>query len=134
MTNLVYEGMPFVIPVLLATGRVGYLAKGEAGVQGSRVLLGWLAAFHSLQAVCVAEIFVSMIFIVIFGWEMRRVMNLSARAFVRSQSRSVLVTICSLGGPPCRYSISGSRQRIPCPPCWLPQSWVELDGSPACSW
>lgn len=99
MTNLVYEGIPFVIPVLLATGRVGYLAKGEAWVQGSRILLVWLAAFHSLRAVCAAEILVSMIFFVIFGWEMRRVMNLSARAFVRGQFRSVLVTVCSLGGP-----------------------------------
>jgi O-antigen/teichoic acid export membrane protein len=99
ITNLVFEGLPFVSPALLATGRVDYLAKGEAWVQGSRILLVCLAALHSLQAVCVAEIFVSMIFLIVFGREMRRVMNLPARAFVRGQSRSVLVTICSSSGP-----------------------------------
>jgi O-antigen/teichoic acid export membrane protein len=116
VTNLVYEALPFVIPVLLATDRVGYLAKGEAWIQGSRMLLVWLAVSHGLKAVCVAEILVSMIFLVVFGREMRLAMNLSPRAFVRAQSRSALVTVCSLGGPALSVLAFGLTPAHPLPP------------------
>lgn len=97
--DMAYEALAFIGPLLLAFGRVDYLAAGEARVQGARLAMIVPAAFYSITAVCVAEVLHYGFFLVIFGRISLRLVDLSLRRIAEVQMKSMLLALCSSIGP-----------------------------------
>ena len=53
--DMAFQVLAFVGPVLMAFGRVDYLARGETMVQAARLAMIVPATFHSVIVVCIAE-------------------------------------------------------------------------------
>jgi O-antigen/teichoic acid export membrane protein len=97
--DMAYQGLAFIGPVLLAFGRVGYLARGEIRVQAARLAFILPSTFYSLEAVCIAETLHYILFLWFFGHILQLLMGVTFDKLVRAQAKSVLLMLCSLVGP-----------------------------------
>ena len=120
-----FEALAFAGPVLLALGRVDYLARGELLVQAARLVLILPATLYGLKAVCVAEILHYGFFLAVFGRKLLLLMGLTFRRVAAVYVKSLLLTLFSLVGPGFSALTFGLAPEAP----WLPLIIAAAGGS-----
>ena len=97
--EMAFQFLPLVEAVMLVRGRVDQLAKAEALVQAGRMLLIAGAALHSLEAVCIAEAFHYVVFVLVFAPRLFSLVDVTLVELIQAHARSAALTICSLAAP-----------------------------------
>jgi len=97
--GLIYHALPLAGPLLVAAGRIDLMLRGEVVIQGGRIVLLVLAAFHGLEAVCLAQVVTYALYVLVYRHYLLPILDIRITEVLKAHRGSAMLMVCTMIGP-----------------------------------